>query len=84
MARAHTLSCLRSALAELLVERRIAADVLTIAFEERWFRPLPLGALLEAEGLTPEAIAARVRSRLAHRNEPGRAASSREATASSH
>ena len=75
---------LRSALAELLVERRIAADVLTIAFEERWFRPLPLGALLEAEGLTPEAIASRARSRLAHRTEPGRTASSREATASSH
>ncbi len=72
---------LRSALAELLVDRRIAADVLTIAFENRWFRPLPLGALLEAEGLTPEAIASRIRSRLAVGAESRTATAARVTTA---
>jgi len=49
-----------SIVAELLTLNRVAANVLPIALEERWFKPATLPAVLEYEGFTAEAIAEKV------------------------
>lgn len=49
-----------SIVAELLTLNKIAADVLPLALEERWFKPATLPAVLEYEGFTAEAIAQKV------------------------
>ncbi len=51
---------LRSILAEMLLEHRLAARVLPIAFNERWFIPAMLPDVLEREGLTGAHIASRI------------------------
>lgn len=52
---------LYSAVAELLVRNRIAADVRSVSLGNRWFSPGRLPAILEKEGLGAGAIAARAR-----------------------
>lgn len=51
---------LHSILAETLLARGITARALSIALEERWFRPATLPQVLEHEGFTGEQLAARV------------------------
>jgi transketolase len=53
-----------SAVSELLARTGTAARVLPIAFDERWFRPGLLAAVLEHEGLTGPQIATRVHEAL--------------------
>lgn len=55
---------LYSIVAEVLLRRRVMAEVLPLALEERWFRPGLLGEVLETEGFTPEKIAERVAKNL--------------------
>jgi transketolase len=52
---------LHSAMAELLVRRRLAVPTLPIALEDRWFRPAMLADVLEVEGFTGRQLAARIR-----------------------
>ncbi len=56
---------LYSILCELLVRRRIAANVLPIALEQRWFKPGLLPDVLEYEGFTGRQIALRILAELA-------------------
>jgi len=49
---------LYSIVAETLLRRRIAAEVVPIGFKERWFRPGLLPDVLRHEGLTGKQIAA--------------------------
>lgn len=59
---------LYSIVAEVLLRRRITADVLSLSLGERWFRPGLLGQVLENEGFTPGKIAARVREHVKNAN----------------
>jgi transketolase len=52
---------LYSIVAEVLLQHRMTAPVLSLALRERWFRPGLLAGVLETEGFTPEKIAARIR-----------------------
>lgn len=56
---------LYSIVAETLVEHRQAARVMPIALDERWFKPALLKDVLEHEGFTGPALAARIKERLA-------------------
>jgi transketolase len=56
-----------SILSEELALRGLAADILPIALEERWFKPALLADVLEHEGFTGEKIAERIVSRLEQR-----------------
>ena len=51
---------LYSIVAEVLLRRRMTADVLPLSLGERWFRPGLLNQVLEAEGFTPEKIADKI------------------------
>jgi transketolase len=53
---------LYSIVAEILLQHGVAVRTMPIAFEERWFKPGMLTAVLEAEGLTPEKIAEKIYS----------------------
>ena len=54
---------LYSIVAEVLLRRRVAGtEVLSLALEERWFRPGLLGEVLETEGFSAEQIAARIKN----------------------
>lgn len=52
---------LYSIVAEVLLSRRMTAAVTPLSLGERWFRPGLLDQVLEAEGFTPEKIAAAAR-----------------------
>jgi transketolase len=56
---------LASIVAETLMEAQVTANVQSISFDSRWFKPGRLSEVLNYEGLTPEAIAASVRTRIA-------------------
>jgi len=51
---------LYSIVAELLLQRRITADVLSLSLGERWFRPGLLNQVLETEGFTPKKMADKI------------------------
>jgi transketolase len=51
---------LYSIVAEVLLGRRMTADVLPMSLGERWFRPGMLNQVLEAEGFTPQKIADKI------------------------
>ncbi len=51
---------LYSIVGEVFLKRRLTADVLPIALEERWFKPALLADVLEHEGFTGEALARRI------------------------
>jgi transketolase len=53
---------LYSIVAEVLLKRRMTADVLSLSLGERWFKPGLLDQVLETEGFTPEKIAARIKN----------------------
>ncbi|CAL1240099.1 transketolase family protein [Candidatus Methylocalor cossyra] len=55
---------LYSIVTETLVEHGVAAPVLPLAFDERWFKPALLADVLAFEGFTGAAIAARIQDRL--------------------
>lgn len=55
---------LYSLLCEQLVERRMAANVLPIALNERWFKPALLPEVLNYEGFTGQQIADKIAVRL--------------------
>lgn len=55
---------LHSIVAETLVEHGVGARVLPIALDERWFKPALLKDVLEYEGFTGAALAARIKERL--------------------
>lgn len=52
---------LYSIVAEILLRRRMMANVTSLSLGERWFRPGLLEQVLEAEGFTPAKIAARIK-----------------------
>ena len=56
---------LYSIVAESLLAHSITRPTLSVAFDERWFKPGRLGEVLEHEGLTGAQIAAKVRAELA-------------------
>lgn len=60
---------LYSIVAELLLRHRLAAAVLPIALENRWFRPGLLNDVLACEGFTGEQIAGRILKSLAEGND---------------
>jgi len=47
---------LYSIVAEVLLRRRLTADVVPLSLGERWFRPGLLNQVLETEGFTPEKM----------------------------
>lgn len=51
---------LATTLAEILMQRKLTADVLTIALKHRWFTPATLERVLEYEGFTGSAITTRI------------------------
>ena len=53
---------LYSIVAEVLLKRRMTADVLSLSLGERWFRPGLLDQVLEAEGFTPGQLAERIKN----------------------
>jgi transketolase len=53
-----------SIVAETLAERGIQAPVMSIALDERWFKPALLADVLVYEGFTAAAIASRIEARL--------------------
>jgi transketolase len=53
---------LYSVVAEVLLKRRMTADVLSLSLGERWFKPGLLDQVLEAEGFTPEKMAAKIKN----------------------
>jgi len=55
---------LYSIVAETLLEQGITSPVLSIAFDQRWFKPALLPAVLAHEGLNAEAIAERINNHL--------------------
>jgi transketolase len=57
---------LNSIVAEILVKNRLAAEVLSIAFDDRWFTPALLDDVLRVERLTGAHVAERIRLRLDH------------------
>ncbi|HKV41274.1 MAG TPA: transketolase C-terminal domain-containing protein [Blastocatellia bacterium] len=55
---------LYSIVAELLLKSRLTADVLPIAFNDRWFRPALLDDAIRFEGFAGDQIARRILGRL--------------------
>lgn len=55
---------LYSIVAEVLLRRRLTADVLPLSLGERWFRPGLLGQVLETEGFTPEKMTTKILSKI--------------------
>lgn len=55
---------LYSIVAETLAEHGVAARIMPIALEERWFKPALLPDVLEYEGCTGPALAVRIKQRL--------------------
>ncbi len=51
---------LYSIVAEVLLRRRLMADVQSLSLEERWFKPGLLNQVLETEGFTPEKMANKI------------------------
>ena len=51
---------LYSIVAEVLLQRRMTAEVLSLSLGERWFRPGLLGQVLETEGFTPKKMANKI------------------------
>ena len=51
---------LYSIVAEVLLQRRMTADVLSLSLGERWFRPGLLNQVLETEGFTAEKMANKI------------------------
>lgn len=51
---------LYSIVAEVLLQRRITADVVSLSLGEHWFRPGLLSQVLETEGFTPEKMADKI------------------------
>ncbi|HMI63314.1 MAG TPA: transketolase C-terminal domain-containing protein [Puia sp.] len=51
---------LYSIVAEVLLQRRMTADVLSLSLDEHWFRPGLLSQVLETEGFTPEKMADKI------------------------
>jgi transketolase len=51
---------LYSIVAEVLLQRRMTADVLSLSLGEHWFRPGLLSQVLETEGFTPEKMADKI------------------------
>lgn len=47
-------------LSEIAVKNKISADILPIAFENKWFKPTIISKALEFEGLTPQSIAMQI------------------------
>jgi transketolase len=58
---------LYSILAEVLLDHGMRANVLSIAFDRRWFKPGLLRDVLQAEGMDAAGIAERIRSALQER-----------------
>ena len=52
---------LYSIVAEVLLKRRMTADVLSISLGDRWFKPGLLDQVLETEGFTPGQLAERIK-----------------------
>jgi transketolase len=52
--------------AEVLLKRRMTADVLSLSLGERWFKPGLLDQVLETEGFTPEKMAATIKNANSH------------------
>jgi transketolase len=55
---------LNSIVAEILVRHRLATEVLSIAFDDRWFTPALLDDVLRVERLTGGQVADRIRRQL--------------------
>ena len=55
---------LYSILAEVLLRNQLTTRVLSLALEERWYRPGRLSAVLEHEGFTGHHIARRITEHL--------------------
>ena len=55
---------LYSIVGELFLKNKIAADVLPIALENKWFKPALLNDVLEYEGFTGEKIAERIENKI--------------------
>ena len=55
---------LYSIVAEVLLRRRLTADVLPLSLGERWFRPGLLNQVLETEGFTPEKMTTTIISKI--------------------
>ena len=53
---------LYSIVAEVLLKRRMTADVLSLSLGERWFKPGLLDQVLETEGFTPDQLAERIKN----------------------
>jgi transketolase len=53
---------LYSIVAEVLLQRRLTADVLSLSLGERWFKPGLLDQVLETEGFTPEKMATTIKN----------------------
>jgi transketolase len=53
---------LYSVVAEVLLKRRMTADVLSLSLGERWFKPGLLDQVLETEGFTPGQLAERIKN----------------------
>jgi transketolase len=53
---------LYSIVAEVLLKRRMTADVLSLSLGERWFKPGLLDQVLETEGFTPGQLAAKIKN----------------------
>jgi transketolase len=53
---------LYSIVAEVLLGRRMTADVHSLSLGERWFKPGLLDQVLEAEGFTPKQMAAKIKN----------------------
>jgi transketolase len=57
---------LYSIVAEVLLQRRLTADVLSLSLGERWFKPGLLDQVLETEGFTPEKMATTIKNANSH------------------
>jgi transketolase len=55
---------LYSIVAEVLLRRRLTADVISLSLGERWFRPGLLGQVLDTEGFTPEKMVTTILSKI--------------------
>jgi transketolase len=53
---------LYSIVAEVLLKRRMTADVLTLSLGDHWFKPGLLDQVLEMEGFTPGQLAERIKN----------------------
>jgi transketolase len=51
---------LYSIVAELLLDNRMTANVISISLEDKWFKPATLPDVLEYEGFTPDKLAEKI------------------------